>query len=207
MPVTTIMVPLSAYDWSDPLNLDAIAFETSIALLNHFGQDGVDLSVRLFYALSTYDAEVVNGGHSQLIYNLRVLKRLWVIDEARNGALTIAAIELSWLMNDFIRWLHAHHVEALGQTGFEGGRAHELDVLDERYYDLDHVLADNVTTVVKSRNDPTETALVSAFSDEIRGISKVAALRILWLKRSGIVEAVDDATYQDYIRKIGGRPT
>lgn len=82
-----------------------------------------------------YDADVLNGGHSQFVGNARsnaanmlagvvaLTKRLGLDDASR-----IAATALDWVT--------AHPGEAMAQTGFNGGIAPDLAALDQPYYQL-----------------------------------------------------------------------
>jgi hypothetical protein len=189
--VNEIPVALDPSDWSLPVEVDYAADATAWAFFNGSSPYKFSDEVRRYYALCIFDNEVKNGGHSQLIHNLLVLDQLWVLDEFPLGAEMIGAKGFSALSTDYLNWLIANPEIAGRQTGFEGGRAPELDDFDNAYMDLDDNLLPELTQLKNASVDPTEIAFLDNCVDRI-GVwtSDLVALRIMWLKHSGLVKFV-----------------
>jgi len=85
---------------------------------------------------STYSAEVMNGGHSQFIYNAAE-EADDMIANARAGLAACGAKGQLATLEKMLAWIVEHPDEAGEQTGFEGGRDGFLDTLDDAFYDAD----------------------------------------------------------------------
>lgn len=82
-----------------------------------------------------YDADVLNGGHSQFVGNAR--------SNAANMLAGVVAFtkrlgldQASHIAATALDWVTAHPGEAMAQTGFNGGIAPDLAALDQPYYQL-----------------------------------------------------------------------
>lgn len=88
------------------------------------------------YHADYYLAQVNNGGHSQFIHNSRVhAETTW--RNAAAGLTAMGATRHAAILDDMLAWARANPAAVEAQTGFEGGRAPELDALDERFYALE----------------------------------------------------------------------
>jgi hypothetical protein len=87
-----------------------------------------------------YDCEIKNGGHSQYIHNINVGVSPKEAREkclsAYDGLVAMGAAEHSDVLRQMIAWTDANPNEVDEQTGFEGGRAEELEALDTEFYKL-----------------------------------------------------------------------
>jgi len=84
------------------------------------------------YFCDYYLAQVNNGGHSQFVHNARMDPV--AMDAIDTGLHAMNASELHAIFREMLDWASEHPQDAARQTGFEGGRAPELDVLDKRFY-------------------------------------------------------------------------
>jgi Domain of unknown function (DUF4375) len=206
-PVKKIPITLAAENWSDPVEVDYAANDTVWQFFDVSRPEIFSDEIRIYYALCVYDNEVKNGGHSQLIHNLLVWDQLWVLDEFTIGADMIGATGFAALAMDYLNWLIANPVTAGQQTGFEGGRAPELDDFDDAYMDLDDNLLQELTKLKNVSVDASE----AAFLDECVGRtgrwhSDLAALRIIWLGRSSLLEFVTEAEREKMIADLPRAP-
>ncbi|TGP57112.1 DUF4375 domain-containing protein [bacterium M00.F.Ca.ET.230.01.1.1] len=87
---------------------------------------------------STYSAEVMNGGHSQFIYNAAE-EIDDMIANARAGLIACGAKGHLVTLEKMSAWIAEHPNKAAEQTGFEGGRDDFLDTLDDAFSKADEV--------------------------------------------------------------------
>ena len=191
-------------DWSDPAAVDELAFSSLLALKAHVPANQLDEKLRWYYALSDYDFEVKNGGHSQLIHNLLASDELWVLDDFPLAAEAIGAEAFGQLAQEYVDWLIAHPDIAASQTGFQGGRASELDRFDARYMRLD---SHSEAALIELRELPCDADeaeyLDDASSRAEAWQSDFGTLKAIWLKRSGIVVALDETAWKAYWGSLG----
>jgi hypothetical protein len=98
-----------------------------------YGRDEISQKAVQAYHADYYLAQVNNGGHSQFIRNCGG-NAPFVWADARAGLEAMGASGQADLLDRMIEWAEAHPEEAASQTGFNGGRAAELDELDTAFY-------------------------------------------------------------------------
>lgn len=155
--------------------------------------------IRDFYCFGYYMGEVRNGGHSQLVYNMDIRHKRspFLINGAILGASTIGVPEFSSIGRDFAAWIQENPLEALEQTGFDGGRADFLDELDERVSALETGLQMQLNELLFSSTDEVETKFLRDCIDRTgRWRGHLSALELVWLMRSEIVLAIPDSAYK-----------
>ncbi|HSM41951.1 MAG TPA: DUF4375 domain-containing protein [Afifellaceae bacterium] len=90
------------------------------------------------YHADYYLAQVNNGGHSQFIRNCgRNAPFVWA--DASAGLEAMGASDQAGLLDRMITWAEANPEKVARQTGFNGGRAAELDELDTAFYAAEKV--------------------------------------------------------------------
>lgn len=101
-----------------------------------YGRDEISQKALHVYHADYYLAQVNNGGHSQFIRNCGA-NAPFVWADARAGLEAMGAANHADLLARMIAWAEEHPDEATSQTGFEGGRAGELDELDTAFYETE----------------------------------------------------------------------
>ncbi len=91
-------------------------------------------------AINRYMAEVMNGGHHQYIHNCLASTNesseiVW--QSIADGLSAIGADAHLEIFLQMRGWVGANPLESQAQTGFEGGRAEDLDELDRRFHELE----------------------------------------------------------------------
>lgn len=151
--------------------------------------------IRSLYALGYYDAQVKNGGHSQLAYNMDMgeLRSSFIFDSFRFGAEMIGAGDFAQVCIDFQTWILTNPGDTKGQTGFEGGRAEYLDDLDDRFSELDHAYECTLKNILeKSVNAKEQVFLKECLERNVEWSGDLNALTTVWLLSSGILTPVPD---------------
>lgn len=92
----------------------------------------VPKSVQVYHA-DFYLAQVNNGGHSQFVYNCFDNLNT-CIDDACQGLAAMGADAQLATLRDLRSWIERNPEAVKQQTGFNGGRAAELDPLDKRFF-------------------------------------------------------------------------
>jgi len=196
--ISQIPLPLSSLEDPVASEVEFEVWERADALI--FANPPVAVCDRIinFYYLGFYKAQVANGGHSQLVYNMD-------IGEMRSPQLTdrfIAAVEMvgapefSGIAEDFSAWLQEFPEDAKNQTGFEGGRSEFLDTLDRRFSELDESLKPRLTKLLATSTDPHEAKfLQDCIERKGHWNGDLNALEVVWLLRSGMILPVPDSSY------------
>lgn len=206
-PVSHIPVKQS---WIDNPFESEISYEAwNIAHNLIFESSGVSVSdeIRSLYALGYYDAQVKNGGHSQLAYNMDIgeLRSSFLFDSFCSGAEMIGAVDFARVCIDFQTWITANPLDTKDQTGFEGGRAEYLDELDDRFSELDQANVRTLEAILEKSVDAKEQVFLKECLERNGEWSgDLDALTTVWLLSSGILTPVPDNDFsmilKDYYR-------
>jgi hypothetical protein len=128
---------------SDPESLTHAALTCVVNLLSrgHYRPNELPPRAIQFYHAYMYYLEVPNGGHSQYIHNTRVGvepdEARDIFESAHAGLVAMGATVQANLLQKMMGWVDANPESADEQTGFEGGRAEELEPLDGEFYDAE----------------------------------------------------------------------
>lgn len=203
--ISKIPVKKSVFD--NPINqeLPIEAYELAFDAMRRFGASAVDKPIVQFVFAGYYHSQVMNGGHSQLTSNMeRVRSEIgFNLHDVRFGFLQIGAKGVADIVEDFCDWLSIHPLAAGGQTGFEGGRAEFLDILDDRYSDQDVAYVEEFRSMLPQANTEIESCFI-ADNLKLKGdfFGHVGALEMMWLLRSGVLEVVEDAYFEDVRQRL-----
>lgn len=171
-----------------------------------FESSGVSVAdeIRNLYALGYYDAQVKNGGHSQLAYNMDIgeLRSSFLFDGFRSGAEMIGASDFAKVCIDFQTWILAKPRDAQDQTGFEGRRAEYLDDLGDRFSELDQAYVRTLKAILEKSVDAKEQVfLKDCLERNGEWSGDLDALTTVWLLSSGILTPVPDNDFSMIIKE------
>ncbi|MDB5600766.1 MAG: hypothetical protein JWN71_2810 [Xanthobacteraceae bacterium] len=128
---------------SEPEELTHAVFGCMVHLLSRgrYRPEELPPHAMQFYRAYLYYLEVPNGGHSQYIRNTGVGvepgEAREIFTSAHAGLVAMGATAQADLLHQMMAWVDANPELADEQTGFEGGRAEELEPLDDKFYDAD----------------------------------------------------------------------
>lgn len=197
-------VPVKQSWLNDPVNIE-ISYEAwSVAHDLVFGKTRADVSekIRNAYAIGYYGAQVDNGGHSQLVYNMDVqeIRSPFLIDSFKKGAAMVGAPEFSEVATDLEGWIRSNPLDALDQTGFDGGRAEYLDDLDERFSELAQAFKPKLIELLATSSNKFERSYLSdCVNRNGNWAGDLQALEWVWWWRSGVMLPVADEDHHDIL--------
>ncbi|WP_019956526.1 DMP19 family protein [Yoonia vestfoldensis] len=132
-----VVVRRSAFDRSEQeswyLVSAVIDFVNAMNNIGKYRGNEVPVQAIRSYHADYYLAQVNNGGHSQFIHNCGKNYDSTTTN-ARAGLAGMGAVAHLGLLDKMMDWVAQNPDQALGQTGFGGGRAAFLDELDTAFY-------------------------------------------------------------------------
>lgn len=140
--LSTVIVPRSALARATSGETPYDLVQAVVNFVNAMTGDGLynrfEISQQAMQAYhgDFYLAQVNNGGHSQFIHNC-FANLSFVVNDVRGALTGMNAVATVPIFERMAAWVAQNPNEAKTQTGFEGGRAPELDELDTLFYGAD----------------------------------------------------------------------
>jgi len=200
-------IPLlsESVDWDSVADTEFEAWDSVSDLIQIGPRSRFSATLAEYYLFGQYAGEVLNGGHSQLVHNSLVRKQdFYLLAEGFSRmAVRVGAPEFAGIASRFLQWIEANPFELHSQTGFEGGRAEELILLDQEFSELDANLSSVLETLLRSAQDEQERRFLESClerGDAWRG--DLYAASAIWIKRSNLIRTVSSEEYRDLVESL-----
>lgn len=185
-------------DWSNPGHAERLAWKRADFLLHFCSLQELSVEIPMFYSLGLHWREVKTGGHRQFLAGLPARNRPWVLSSCVAAAQRMYPSGLAACFERLIEWVEQHPGDHQDFSGHESGHIDALDHLDEIIAEADVSSDQHLLGLIAESADLSDVALVrSVLNKTANDTSHLNAMRIIWLRRSGLIRLLSDAQVDD----------